>query len=107
MRYMVVERFKSGSAKAIYERVRERGRMLPDGLEYVDGWVSAKLDMCFQLMNCDDEELFAEWYLWTQIPHGDAQEWGDPIPRIGAPAQFEHGCPASCGLRSPGSASQL
>ncbi len=55
MRYMVVERFKSEGAKAIDERVRERGRMLPDGLEYVDGWVSGRLDMCFQLMDCEEK----------------------------------------------------
>ncbi len=47
MRYMVVERFKNGAAKAIYKRARERGRMLPDGLQFVDGWVSAKLDTYF------------------------------------------------------------
>ena len=68
MRYMVVERFKNGCAKAIYERARERGRMLPDGLEYVDGWVSAKLDVCFQLMDCENEQLFAEWFRsWSDL----------------------------------------
>ena len=68
MRYMVVERFKGEGAKAIYERVRERGRMLPDGLTYVDGWVSTKLDVCFQLVDCDDEELFAEWFrAWDDL----------------------------------------
>ena len=61
MQYMVVERFKPGAAKAIYERVRERGRMLPPGLSYVDGWVSRKLDACFQVMECEREALFDEW----------------------------------------------
>ncbi len=68
MRYMVVERFKNGAAKAIYKRARERGRMLPVGLEYVDGWVSAKLDVCFQLMDCENESLFAEWFRsWSDL----------------------------------------
>ena len=68
MRYKVVERFKGRDAKSIYERVRERGRMLPDGLAYVDGWVSAKLDVCFQLMDCEDERLFAEWFrAWRDL----------------------------------------
>ena len=68
MRYMVVERFKNGAAKAIYKRARERGRMLPDGLEYVDGWVSANLDACFQLMDCENESLFTEWFRsWSDL----------------------------------------
>ena len=68
MRYMVVERFKANSAKAIYERARDRGRMLPDGLAYVDGWVSAKLDACFQVMECNDKSLFEEWIRsWSDL----------------------------------------
>lgn len=62
MRYMVIERFKDGCAKAIYERARESGRMLPDGLEYVESWVSTKLDMCWQLMECADVTLLEEWF---------------------------------------------
>lgn len=68
MRYMVVERFKPDSAKAIYERVRERGRMLPSGLAYLDSWVSSSLDVCFQLMECEDEQLFEEWFsCWNDL----------------------------------------
>ena len=57
---MVVERFKQG-APPVYERAAERGRMLPDGLEYVDSWVDERLDRCFQLMRTDDAALFDEW----------------------------------------------
>lgn len=35
--------------------------MLPDGLVYVDSWVSAALDVCFQLLECEDPVLFQEW----------------------------------------------
>jgi hypothetical protein len=42
---MVVETF-SGGARPIYERARERGRMLPDGLHYVDSWIDERLDRC-------------------------------------------------------------
>ena len=31
MLYMVVERFKEGAAPKIYERFREKGRMIPGG----------------------------------------------------------------------------
>lgn len=61
MRYMVVERFKPGAAGAIYRRAREKGRMLPEGLRYVDSWVSSARDVCWQLMECEDARLFDEW----------------------------------------------
>ncbi len=61
MLYMVVERFKNRDALAIYRRLRERGRMMPDGLEYVGSWIETNYDRCFQLMRCDDSRLFDEW----------------------------------------------
>ena len=61
MLFMVVERFKDRDALAVYRRVRERGRMLPEGLTYVDSWVEANLDRCFQLMECDDARLLQQW----------------------------------------------
>jgi hypothetical protein len=61
MLFMVVERFAPGRAAEIYRIAREQGRMLPEGLVYVDSWVSAGLDVCFQLMECEDPVLFQEW----------------------------------------------
>lgn len=60
MRYMVIETFTQG-AKPVYERARDRGRMLPDGLEYVESWVADGLGRCFQLMETDDPALFDAW----------------------------------------------
>jgi Domain of unknown function (DUF3303) len=59
MLYMVIERFKD--APAIYQRFRERGRMMPDGLEYVSSWIAADLTTCYQLMRTDDYALFQLW----------------------------------------------
>jgi hypothetical protein len=60
MLYMVVETF--GEPRAVYERARKRGRMLPAGLRYVDSWVDARdLTRCFQLMETEDPELFGAW----------------------------------------------
>lgn len=58
---MVVERFKNRDAGAVYKRFREHGRMAPEGLRYIDSWVETNFDRCFQLMECDDPTLFAEW----------------------------------------------
>lgn len=61
MLFMVVERFKNGDAAAVYRRFRERGRMMPEGLKYVESWTAADFDRCFQLMECEDARLFGEW----------------------------------------------
>jgi hypothetical protein len=60
VRYMVIETFTQG-ARPVYERARDRGRMLPEGLEYVDSWVETGLRRCFQLMETDDPSLFERW----------------------------------------------
>jgi len=59
---MIVERYTSGPGP-VYERARAQGRMLPEGLYYVDSWVvdDERLDRCFQLMETDDPSLIDEW----------------------------------------------
>ena len=59
MLYMVVERFKD--APAIYRRLHEKGRMMPEGLEYVSSWIDVDLKICWQLMRTEDESLFQAW----------------------------------------------
>ncbi len=61
MLYMVVERFKEGAAPEIYKRFREKGRMMPDGLEYVSSWINVDLTVCYQLMRTEDASLFTLW----------------------------------------------
>ena len=59
---MVIERYTAGP-RPVYDRAAAQGRMLPDGLRYVDSWVvdDRNLDRCFQLMETDDPTLFDEW----------------------------------------------
>ncbi len=66
MQYMVIERFKD--ARMIYQRLRDRGRLMPNGLRYVDSWISEDLNRCFQLMETDSPELFQEWISnWSDL----------------------------------------
>ncbi len=60
---MIVERFKDGDMLPIYQRLRDEGRMFPEGLKYVDSWVEPNFSRCFQLMECDDLRLLQEWIL--------------------------------------------
>ena len=68
MLYMVIERFKV-DASHIYLRLREKGRMMPAGLEYISSWIDLDLKTCYQLMQTNDESLFAPW----------TQNWKDLI----------------------------
>jgi hypothetical protein len=67
MLYMVIERYKNRNGAAVYARYRTSGRMMPEGLKYIDSWVEPNMDRCFQLMECDDESLFPVWI----------KNWGD------------------------------
>jgi hypothetical protein len=61
MLFMVIERFKNQDAKAIYSRLADKGRMMPDGLRYVGSWIETNYDRCFQVMETEDERLLHEW----------------------------------------------
>ena len=61
MLFMVIERFRGGDAAPVYRRYRERGRMMPEGLSYVESWVEAGFGRCFQLMECEDARLLQQW----------------------------------------------
>lgn len=69
MLFMVVETFRNQNAIAVYRRFKEKGRMMPDGLTFVESWVSADLGRCFQIMECTDVTLLQRW----------AAQWSDLI----------------------------
>lgn len=60
---MVIERFEKSDMVPIYKRVRDEGRVLPEGLTYVDSWVEPNFSRCFQLMECSDLRKLQEWIL--------------------------------------------
>jgi hypothetical protein len=65
---MVVEQFRHQDAKAVYRRLRERGRALPEGLTFVSSWVTADLGRCFQVMETDDVTRLQRWIAeWADL----------------------------------------
>jgi hypothetical protein len=83
-RYMVIEHFHPGSKARVYERFHAKGRMLPEGLAYVDSWLERDGDRCFQLMETDDPSLFEEWAgHWRDLVRFEVVELGGK-PIIGA-----------------------
>ena len=68
MLFMVVEKFKNQDGKAVYRKLRDKGRALPDGLKFVSSYVTADLGRCFQLMETDDITLFQKWIAdWQEV----------------------------------------
>lgn len=63
MLFMVIERFRDNDMVPIYRKLRDGGRMLPEGLKYIDSWVEPNFSRCFQLMECNDLRLFQQWAL--------------------------------------------
>jgi len=65
---MVVEKFKPGMMENNYEVYNNQGRMFPEGLYYLNSWVNSENNVCFQLMESNDPELFEEWFeKWKQF----------------------------------------
>jgi hypothetical protein len=82
-RYMVIEQFVPGAKDKVYERFREQGRMLPDGLVYVDSWLEKDGDRCFQLMETSDPSLFDRWTKsWNDLVRFEIIELGEK-PNVG------------------------
>jgi hypothetical protein len=69
MHFMVIERFRNQDAESVYRRLRERGRLMPEGLAFVSSWVEADLRRCFQVVECGDLTLLQRW----------VAEWADLI----------------------------
>lgn len=61
MLYLVIENFRNGDPVPVYRRFRDQGRLAPDGLRYVASWVTNDLRRCFQVMECDNRQLLADW----------------------------------------------
>jgi Protein of unknown function (DUF3303) len=67
MLFMIVENFR-GDPVPVYRRFRDHGRLAPDGLRYVNSWVTRDLQRCYQVMECDDPRLLQQWMdRWRDI----------------------------------------
>ncbi len=65
--YVLIEEFLRGPGP-VYARFRERGRMAPDGLRYVNSWVTTDGSRCYQVMECDDRLLLEQWMeAWNDV----------------------------------------
>jgi hypothetical protein len=76
-KYMVIETFKDGKLQDVYSRFHKMGRMLPEGLFYLDSWLEKGGLRCFQLMETENHSLFSEWQKhWSDLVHVEIVEIG-------------------------------
>jgi hypothetical protein len=58
---MIIEHFKEGAVKQVYQRFDEKGRMMPEEVSYINSWVDQDFKRCYQVMESPDRELLDEW----------------------------------------------
>jgi len=57
---LIIEHFRDGDPLPVYRRLRDEGRLAPQGLRYVASWVTDDFRRCFQIMECEDRALLAQ-----------------------------------------------
>jgi Protein of unknown function (DUF3303) len=68
MQYLIIEKFRDRDPVPVYRRFRERGRLAPDGLNYVGSWITEDLARCYQVMECSDRKLLDQWLSqWSDL----------------------------------------
>jgi hypothetical protein len=58
---MIIEKFHPGKVKELYRRFDEKGRMLPDGVNYISSWINEPVTVCYQVMESDSVEKLQQW----------------------------------------------
>ena len=77
-RYMVIETFFENCTEKVYQRYHHNGRMLPEGLIYLDSWLTKDGTRCFQIMETARYELFDVWIgKWNDLTHFEIIALGD------------------------------
>jgi hypothetical protein len=66
--FMIIENFRHGDAGPVYDRFRKQGRLAPDGVQYINSWVTPDLTRCYQVMECENRGLLEQWInAWQDI----------------------------------------
>ena len=68
MQYMIIEKFHPGKVKPMYQRFEEKGRMLPEGVKYINSWINELITTCYQVMESETHEKLQQWIdQWKDI----------------------------------------
>ena len=61
MLYMIIERFHPGKVKDMYQRFADKGRMLPEGVTFINSWINESVTVCYQVMEAASPERLQLW----------------------------------------------
>ena len=65
---MVIEHFSPDNLSAVGERFQRSGRMLPDGVTYLNSWMESSGSCCFQLMEAHHLDALNLWTSrWSDV----------------------------------------
>ena len=68
MLYMVIEHFLPEKLEELYRRFDEKGRILPEGVQYINSWINKDLTVCYQVMEADSLDKLTAWISnWNDI----------------------------------------
>lgn len=68
MVYMIIEHYHPGKIKELYRRFDEKGRMLPEGVHYINSWINEDVTVCYQVMESDSIDKLHDWISnWNDI----------------------------------------
>lgn len=59
--YLIIEHFWKDRLAELYQRFDEKGRMLPEGVHYVNSWIDESVTVCYQVMESESLELLQAW----------------------------------------------
>ena len=58
---MIIETFHPNKVKQLYKRFEEKGRLLPEGVQYINSWINEDVTTCYQVMESESEEKLYDW----------------------------------------------
>ena len=77
-KFMVIENYREGCFDKIYERFHKHGRMLSDGLNFIESWLEKTGERCFQIMETENPESFKMWIKnWEDLVDFEIIELGE------------------------------
>ncbi len=66
--YLIIERFRDGNPDAVGARFRERGRLMPPGVRYIDSWITPDGAACYQINHADTRAELDQWIAnWSDL----------------------------------------
>ena len=61
MQFMIIEHFRPDKIREMYERFDRHGRMLPEGVAFVNSYINEDVTICYQVMEATNIAQLQTW----------------------------------------------